>query len=149
MLLQVRSHAQKHFIRLEKTGLGAGVPPARRKASWTDKQITESLDGSTDSDQEMSGSLNIQANSSSSMSTFDCHEARASAGSSAQRNDCHPITSPDHSYGSLHSCSSSVSSGSSQSVIAHAQVRPAVPTVQARARCGQPLTYLCDRFFDV
>ncbi|KAL3154036.1 hypothetical protein ABBQ32_013585 [Trebouxia sp. C0010 RCD-2024] len=118
---QVRSHAQKHFIRLEKTGLGAGVPPARRKARWTDKQIEESLDGSTDSDQDISGSLNFQANSSSSMSTFDYHEARASAGSSAQRNDCHPTTSPDHSYQSLQSCSSSVSSASSQSVIAHAQ----------------------------
>lgn len=121
-LIQVRSHAQKHFIRLEKTGLGAGVPPARRKARWTDKQIADSLDGSTDSDQDISG-LNFQVNSSS-MSTFDYHEARASAGSSAQCNDCQPLTSPDHSYGSLQSCSSSVSSAASQSVIAHAQVCP-------------------------
>lgn len=82
-MLQVRSHAQKHFIRLEKKGLGAVVPPARRKARWTDKQLTNSVDGSSDSDQDMSG-LNQQAHSSSSMSTLDHHQARASAGSSAQ-----------------------------------------------------------------
>lgn len=79
------------------------------------------------------------------MSTFDYHEARASAGSSAQRNDCHPTTSPDHSYQSLQSCSSSVSSASSQSVIAHAQVRLAVPPIQALV---QPVTYVRDRLFN-
>ena len=80
---QVRSHAQKHFIRLEKKGLGSVVPPARRKARWSDKQPADSLDGSTDSDQDLSG-MHQQTNSSSSISTFDYHQARASVGSAAQ-----------------------------------------------------------------
>lgn len=120
--IQVRSHAQKHFIRLEKTGLGAGVPPARRKARGNDKPNGESLDGSTDSDQDGSGT-NYQANSSSSISTFDYHQARGAAGSAAQCNECQPITSSDQNLGSFQSCTSSVSSSPSQSVIAHAQVR--------------------------
>ena len=131
-LFQVRSHAQKHFIRLEKTGQGAGVPPARRKARGTDKLNPDMLDGSTDSDQDIIGT-NYQANSSSSMSTFDYHQARASAGSSAQCNDCQPITSSDQKTGSFQSCSSSVSSSPAQSVIAHAQVRPAVAATQPLA----------------
>ena len=116
--LQVRSHAQKHFIRLEKTGLGAGVPPARRKARLN----PDFWDGSTDSDQDGCG-LNYQANSSSSMSSFDYHQAQASAGSGVQCNDCQPVTSPEHSLGSFQCCSSTVSSSPSMSVIAHAQVR--------------------------
>ena len=119
--LQVRSHAQKHFIRLEKTGFGAGVPPARRKARGNDKLSGESLDGSADSDQDGSGT-NYQANSSTSTSSFDYHQARASAGSSTQCSECQPITCSDHNLGSFQSCTSSVSSSPSQSVIAHAQV---------------------------
>jgi len=79
----VRSHAQKHFIRLEKKGLGSVVPPARRKARWGDKQATESFDGSADSDQELSA-VNRQAGSSSSMSSLDFHNTRTTAGSAAQ-----------------------------------------------------------------
>lgn len=120
--IQVRSHAQKHFIRLEKTGFGAGVPPARRKArALNDKLNGESLDGSTDSDQDGSGT-NYQANSSTSISSFDYHQARASAGSSAQCSERQPITYSDHNLGSFQSCTSPVSSSPSQSVIAHAQV---------------------------
>lgn len=80
---QVRSHAQKHFIRLEKKGLGSVVPPARRKARWSDKQAADSFDSSTDSDQDISA-MNQQTHSSSSISTFDYHQARASVGSTAQ-----------------------------------------------------------------
>lgn len=78
----MRSHAQKHFIRLEKKGLGSVVPPARRKARWGDKQAPDSLDGSIDSDQELSAA-NRQTGSSSSMSTVDFYHTSTTAGSSA------------------------------------------------------------------
>lgn len=79
----MRSHAQKHFIRLEKKGLGSVVPPARRKARWGDKLAPESSDGSADSDQELSVTTR-QAGSCSSMSTFDPHHIGTTAGSSAR-----------------------------------------------------------------
>ena len=79
----MRSHAQKHFIRLEKKGLGAVVPPARRKARWSDKQTSEGQDGSADSDQELSAS-HRQAGSSSSMSTVDYHPPVTSAAHCAE-----------------------------------------------------------------
>lgn len=77
-MLQVRSHAQKHFIRLEKKGLGAVVPPARRKAGWGDKQGSDAVEGTADSDQEFSAS-HRQAGSSSSISTVDFHPPVTSA----------------------------------------------------------------------
>lgn len=127
---QVRSHAQKHFIRLEKKGLGSVVPPARRKARWGDKQAPDSLDGSIDSDQELSAT-NRQAGSSSSMSTLDFYHTRTTAGSSAQctegsgsnaeHHDCQPITSRQESFATFPSQGGSFSSPPSQSIISYAQ----------------------------
>ncbi|KAL0055709.1 hypothetical protein WJX82_003514 [Trebouxia sp. C0006] len=127
---QVRSHAQKHFIRLEKKGLGSVVPPARRKARWGDKQAPDSLDSSIDSDQELSAA-NRQAGSSSSMSTVDFYHTRTTAGSSAQctegsgsnaeYHDCQPITSRQESFASFPSQGSSLCSPPSQSIISYAQ----------------------------
>ena len=69
---QVRSHAQKHFIRLEKKGLGDVVPPARRKARWADKRSAGFCDNASESEQDFSALH--QQTSSSSMSTLD-HQA--------------------------------------------------------------------------
>lgn len=127
---QVRSHAQKHFIRLEKKGLGSVVPPARRKARWSDKQAPDSFDGSADSDQELS-ITHRQAGSSSSMSTLDFHQSRTTAGSAAQctegsgcngdYNDCQPISSRQHSFSSFPSRTTSFTSPPTQSIISYAQ----------------------------
>ncbi|DBA73653.1 TPA: hypothetical protein ACH3X2_009637 [Trebouxia sp. C0005] len=127
---QVRSHAQKHFIRLEKKGLGSVVPPARRKARWGDKQAPDSLDGSIDSDQELSAA-NRQTGSSSSMSTVDFYHTSTTAGSSAhctegsgsnaEYHDCQPITSHQESFASFPSQGGSFSSPPSQSIISYAQ----------------------------
>ncbi|DBB06301.1 hypothetical protein WJX77_000729 [Trebouxia sp. C0004] len=127
---QVRSHAQKYFIRLEKKGLGSVVPPARRKARWGDKQAPDSLDGSIDSDQELS-TTNRQAGSSSSISTFDFYHTRTTDGSSAQctegsgsnaeYQDCQPMSSHQEGFASFPSHGSSFSSLPSQSIISYAQ----------------------------
>lgn len=79
--LQVRSHAQKHFIRLEKKGLGDVVPPARRKARWADKRSAGLCDSLSESEQDFSA-LHQQA-SSSSVSTAD-HQAMLAAGHSLE-----------------------------------------------------------------
>lgn len=123
---QVRSHAQKHFIRLEKKGLGAVVPPARRKARWSDKQTSEGQDGSADSDQELSAS-HRQAGSSSSMSTVDYHPPVTSAAHCAEGSGCHefadcqPLSCPQQRFGSFSSRSTSFTSPPTQSIISCAQ----------------------------
>lgn len=87
---QVRSHAQKHFIRLEKKGLGDVVPPARRKARWADKRSAGMCDNFSESDQDFSALH--QQTSSSSVSTRE-HQAMLAAGQSLegqfrQQEDC-------------------------------------------------------------
>ena len=69
---QVRTHDQKHFLRLEKKGLGDVVPPARRKARWAEKRSAGLCDNPSESEQDFSV-LHQQA-SSSSASTLE-HQA--------------------------------------------------------------------------